>query len=168
MRTTYDYDRWDVLFFLGSVFFAFVLSVIPWTPVWFLWLQPNWVLLVLIFWLFIAPEMMGLGWFFAIGLFHDLVFMAAPLGMCAMSYSLMAFVFVRMAARFEGFPLWQQMLMVAGLTVLQDGWKLYILSLAHQQPQWWPFCTSVLVSCLVWPLVYRGLYSVWRRRLRVY
>ena len=168
MRATYDYDRWDVSYFFGSVFLSFVLSVIPWAPVALLWLQPYWVLLVLLFWLFVAPEMLGLGWFFTIGLFHDLVLMTAPLGMCAMSYTIMAFIFVRMAARFEGFPLWQQALIVGCLAACQGVWRLYVMGLAHQQPHWGPMCVSALVSGAVWPLVYRVLYVFWRRRSRVY
>ena len=166
MRATHDYDFRDVMYFFLSIFFAMMLSVFPLISSWFVYFQPDWVFLVLMFWFFVAPEILSLVWFFAIGLFYDLL-LSSPLGLHALSYSIMAFVFSRMASRLAKFPLWQQILTVMGVCFLQSFGAFCILRCVDQQPSFLQLLSTVATNVVIWPVVYQLLYSIWRKRLRV-
>ena len=64
--------RVQTFIFVGSIVLAFLLQLTP-LPQAFLPLKPYWIALVLIYWSIEAPERMGLGFAFLIGLAGDLL-----------------------------------------------------------------------------------------------
>ena len=64
--------RVQLLIFVGSIVLAFLLQLTP-LPQTFLPLKPYWIALVLIYWSIEAPDRVGLGFAFLIGLCGDLL-----------------------------------------------------------------------------------------------
>jgi rod shape-determining protein MreD len=161
-----DYNYRDVLFFLFTIMIAMILITLP-LPRWLQLLQPSWVLLVILFWFCVAPEMIGLGWFWCIGLFQDML-VTTPLGMYAIVYLVVGFLLSRMSSRLSQYPLWQQLVVVSVATVFQIICVFIVMNMAHQSISLWVLLPSIVVNCLIWRLLFLTLHGVWRRRLRLY
>src|SRR5690606_12925872 len=87
----------------ASVIVALVLGLLPLPPSWQP-LRPYWLALVLAYWVIEAPERVGLGFAFVVGLVADLSF-GGLLGEQAMRLVVMAFILERFRARLRFFPM---------------------------------------------------------------
>ena len=115
--------------------------------------RPYWLALVLVYWLIEAPERVGLGFAFLVGLCGDLVF-GCILGEQALRLVIMAFIVGRFRSQLRFFPLAQQALAVGGL-LLNDRVVAAVLHLMLGEPQlpasfWW----SPLTGMLLWVPVF--------------
>src|SRR5690554_5946480 len=97
----------------ASVVVALVLGLLPLPPSWQP-LRPYWLALVLAYWVIEAPERVGLGFAFVVGLVADLSF-GSLLGEQAMRLVVMAFILERFRARLRFFPMPQQSLAIGAL-----------------------------------------------------
>ena len=77
-------------------------------------LRPYWLALVLAYWVLEAPERVGLGFAFAVGVLADLLY-GSLLGEQALRLVIMAFILQRFRLRLRFFPLSQQALAIGGL-----------------------------------------------------
>ena len=161
-----DYNIKDVLFFIVTIVLAMVLMIIP-VPQWLLYWQPNWVLLVIVFWFCVAPEMISLFWFWSIGLFQDLL-LSTPLGMSAIIYAVVVFFLSRMSSRLSQYPQWQQLTVIFMVSVFQALFSYMILHFSGQSVKIIMLLPAIILNCLIWNLLFKAMYIVWRRRLRVY
>ena len=129
-------------------------------PNWLGWLRPNWLLVVLFFWVMELPERIGLIAAWIIGLFTDAL-LAQPLG-------LNAFLF----ASFTYFT-WSFFERLRMFSVLQQGGVLFLLVLTVEivrelvaefggtaQGISWGVLSIALISALVWPVIYLILLRV--------
>ena len=74
---------------LVTLFLAGLLEVVP-LPEDLNWLRPDWLLLVLMYWVLALPHRVGVLWGFVVGLYHD-VLVGTTLGQWALAYSLGAY-----------------------------------------------------------------------------
>ena len=135
-----------------SVLVALLLGLLP-LPAFLQPARPYWLALVLVYWLIEAPERVGLGYAFIVGLCADLVF-GSLLGEQALRLVIMAFIVGRFRAQLRFFPLSQQALAVGGLLV-NDRVVAMVLHLVLGEPQlpssfWW----SPLTGMLLWAPVF--------------
>lgn len=140
-----------------SVLVALLLGLLPLPDV-LLPLRPYWLALVLVYWLIEAPERVGLGFAFIIGLCADVAF-GSILGEQALRLVIMAFIVGRFRAQLRFFPLSQQALAVAGL-LLNDRVVAAVLHLVLGEPQhpaavWWGPLTGMLLWAPVFVLLDR-------------
>ena len=91
---------------LTTFFLALVLAVFP-LPAWAQWARPEWVALVLIYWVIALPQRVGILVAFAVGLLLDAI-EGAYLGQNALSLSVVAFLALVMYQRLRVFNIWQQ------------------------------------------------------------
>ena len=96
-----------------SLLVALVLGLLP-LPVWLQPFRPHWLALVLVYWLIEAPDRVGLGIAFLMGLAVDITF-GSLLGEQALRLVIIAFILQRFRARLRFFPLSQQALAVGAL-----------------------------------------------------
>ena len=153
-------DRTDgkYLMTVGSLLVALLLSILP-LPTWALWCEPQWVFLVLMYWLLYEPACMGIGWVCLLGLIQDLL-MGTLLGQHAFVYVLLAFLVPRLTAFLSRLPLWQQVGCVFVLSFLNIALQHWIVHLFGVPGVAWKSLWSVITSMLVWPwLVYLFNYS---------
>ena len=100
---------------IGSTFIvAMMLLVLP-LPDWVIWYRPAWVLMVLLFWLVIMPERIGIGAAWMVGLLLDLL-TGTVLGQHAIVLTVMAYFIIKFQAQIRSFPVWQKMLLILFLT----------------------------------------------------
>lgn len=131
-----------------SVVAALLLGLLP-LPEMLQPARPYWLALVVVYWLVEAPERVGLGFAFVVGLSADVVF-GSLLGEQALRLVIMAFIVGRFRAQMRFFPLGQQALAVGGL-LLNDRVVAVVLHLMLGEPQlpasfWW----GPLAGMLLW------------------
>jgi rod shape-determining protein MreD len=135
-----------------SIVVALLLGLLP-LPGWLQPFRPYWLALVLVYWLIEAPEGVGIGLAFLLGVVADIAF-GSLLGEQALRLTIMAFIVQRFRAQLRFFPIWQQALAVAGL-LLNDRVVAFAVHLALGEPQlplasWW----APLAGLLLWGPVF--------------
>jgi rod shape-determining protein MreD len=135
-----------------SLVVALLLGLLP-LPGWLQPFRPYWLALVLVYWIIEAPDRVGLGFAFLLGLVADLAF-GTLLGEQALRLTVMAFIVQRFRAQLRFFPLSQQALAVAGL-LLNDRVVSAAVHMALGEPQlppnfWW----APLAGMLLWAPVF--------------
>jgi rod shape-determining protein MreD len=135
-----------------SLLAALLLGLLP-LPVPLQPYRPYWLALVMVYWLIEAPDRVGLGFAFLMGIVADLAF-GSLLGEQALRLTVMAFIVQRFRAQLRFFPLSQQALAIAGL-LLNDRVVVAVVHLALGEPQpllasWW----SPLVGMALWGPVF--------------
>jgi rod shape-determining protein MreD len=134
-----------------SLIFAMCLRIAPWPSDWAAF-NPDWVLMVLIYWSTTFPERVGIfhGWFF--GLLTD-VLTGRLLGQYALAYALVVYLCLKLHKRLRRFPWLQQLLFVFFCLLLSQLLLFLIKNLQHPAQLngsfWWP----VLTGTLCWPVV---------------
>ena len=135
-----------------SMVVALLLGLLP-LPGWLQPYRPYWLALVLVYWVIEAPDRVGIGFAFLMGIAADLAF-GSLLGEHALRLTIMAFIVQRFRAQLRFFPLSQQALAIAGL-LLNDRVVGAVLHLALGEPLlpaafWW----APLIGMLLWAPVF--------------
>jgi rod shape-determining protein MreD len=149
--------------FAGSIFLSLLLMLMP-LPQALAPLKPYWPALVLIYWSLEAPDRVGIGLAFLVGLGADLLD-GALLGEQALRLAALTFIVLRFRARLRFFPMWQQALAVLVL-LLNDRVLLLVVRLFAGDPR--PpasFWLAPFTGTVVWPFVFLLIDDV-RARLR--
>ena len=128
--------------------------------------RPEWITLVLIYWVIALPHRIGVIWGFAVGLCQD-VLVGAVLGQHALALSVVAWISLAAYKRIRVFPPLQQSVVVFLLVgsgslvsyTIQDAVGRAILA-----PLW--VLLPALVCALIWRPVF-GLLRYVRRRFMV-
>ncbi len=133
-------------------------------PDWVGWLRPDWVVLVMFFWLIERPHRVGMLVSWVFGLLLD-VLHADPLGVNGFCFAVMALI---------GWTWYERLRMNA---VVQQALVLFVIALAigvvrdvagrlvQETPLSWAVATSAAVTALLWPFAAKAL-AVWARRVR--
>lgn len=148
-----------------SVIAALLLSSMSW-PGFFMWWAPEWMLMVILYWVLALPDRLGVVFAFLMGLLMD-VLIGYPLGIQGALFAILAYIGLSWHKRIRNYQPLQQ----AGLVFL-----ILLLYLVLKQILWsfwgrpvfdhpW-FLLPAFTSALLWPLVYFTLRSL-RIRYRV-
>ena len=156
----------DYGFFLTLLFVAMALMILP-VPRWLLICQPNWVLLVLIFWLSAAPQSIGVFFLWCVGLFQDIL-LTEPLGMTATTYVIVGFLVARTGARITQYASMQRGLLFFGVALLAAVLHSVSWACLGRGGGFWILIPSVITTSLFGVIIYDLLYYMWQRRLKVY
>lgn len=153
------------LWFIPITFFvAFYLAAMP-LPGRFEIARPDWVSLMVVFWVLVLPERFGILVSFAVGLLYDTL-VGTPLGLYGAVFSCLAYTILLLHARLKMYPLGQQALvifLVVGISHILAAWlKGAVMSTVSGQLHMWP----ALTSAILWPWVY-GLARTLQIRFRV-
>ncbi|MCE5233672.1 MAG: rod shape-determining protein MreD [Mizugakiibacter sp.] len=157
--------RAQFLLLASSLAAALLLTLMP-LPAALLPLKPYWPALVLIFWSLEAPEHVGLGLAFAVGLFADLL-NGALLGEQALRLTALTFIALRFRARLRFFPMWQQALAVLALLLNDRVLLLMVRAFAGDPLPSANYWLEPFSGTLVWPFLFLLLDDL-RARLRVH
>ncbi len=136
-------DAWIVW---GSVFLAFLLSLLPWRS--FFW-APDLLMLVLAFWVVHEGNRVGMVAAFVFGLLID-VHDAGPLGQYALTYLLACYGAVVLRRRMLRFNLWRQALHMLPVFVIAR--LLTVILTAWLMGLWpgWSWIVGVLLVSVLW------------------
>jgi rod shape-determining protein MreD len=152
-------------FILLTIVIASLLGIMPlprWLEIW----RPEWIALVLVYWVIALPHRVGLFTAWIVGFFVD-VLEGSLLGLNAITLTLIAYVALSLYQRLRMFTPLQQsttILMLIGVSQLLIFWVL--TATGQNTPQNLMFVVSALSSALVWPLVF-VLLRFGRRTLKV-
>lgn len=150
-----------------SFIIALVLEMIP-LPWAANWVRPEWVLLVLIYWVMILPDKVGVNVAFILGLFMDLS-KGTLLGSHALAFVIIAYFIARFYSRLKLPSIWQQLFLVLIFVFAFQTFEFWVWGLSGVvrgvgDGRYW---LATISSVLVWPLVYVGL-RVYQNYYKVY
>ena len=125
--------------------------------------RPYWLALVLAYWLLEAPERVGPGVAFAVGLVADVAF-GSLIGEQALRLVVLAFILDRFRARLRFFPLSQQAATI-GVLLLNDRVINAVVHVVLGVPQLpWTYWLAPLVGMVLWAPVHLVLDALRLRR----
>ena len=134
-----------------SLLVALWLSIVQ-LPSWLQWSRPEFVAMVLIYWLIAAPERVGIGVAWVVGLTLDLL-EGCTLGQNAFALSILAYLTLILYQRLRMYTSLQQagvVFILIGLNQLLCHWVQTLTGTASPNLM---FLLPALVSALLWPLV---------------
>ena len=143
---------------------AFLLTVMP-LPHGLTWARPDWVCLVLIYWVMALPQRVGIVVSFVVGVLLD-VLEGSMLGLHALSLSVVAYLALMLYQRLRQFNMWQQAGVVFVMLGVNQMLGLWLQGMVALNPGGALFLLPVIISALLWPGVLTLLRHL-RRRYRV-
>lgn len=149
----------------GSLLVALTLRVMDW-PQTLASLNPDWVMLVLVYWSLAAPERVGVGSAWLTGLFTD-VMTGRLLGQHAFVYALIAYICARFHLRLRLFPMLQQMAFILLCLLVSQFMMFWLETLRGKSVLNWFYWLPSLTGALTWPLV-QALLSRFNRRQSIF
>ena len=136
-------------FVLFTLLLSLLANLLPWSGLAKL-LWPDFIALLLVYWVIHQPREIGLGAAWFLGLLMDIAD-GVLFGQHALAYTLMAFLAQILRPRIQMFSLWQQALYVFGLLLISLVIMLAIrLAFGAAFPGALYF-TSSLLGALLWP-----------------
>lgn len=156
------HNRWIIWLLL---FVGILLQIMPWPSAIYM-IKPNWLLLILIYWLIALPHRVGIGSAFFIGIIMDL-FLGSILGVHAFAFSIVAYLAMFKFQLVRNSALWQQLLIIVFLSVCYD-FCLFMLKIIinHAITVTPMLFLSDAVNGILWPWFLLLLRYI-RRRFRI-
>ena len=154
----------EISYMLFSMIAAMMLTIMP-LPTWAIWYRPQWLLLVIIFWLLTAPHRIGLSTVWVIGLLLD-VLQGTLLGEHTLAMVVIAYIVIKLYRQISSFLLWQQAVMIGLLTMIYQSIIVIIQGVSGDMVLTWKYWLSSLVTLLLWPIVYTILQN-YSRKLKI-
>lgn len=148
---------------LLSYVVALVLTVMPIPGMFEPW-RPDWVSLVLIYWLIAIPHRVGFGTVLILGLLTDIL-MGTTFGIYATALVLMAYPALRHFQRIRNYSLTQQLLIVGVLILIKRALVYELEHVLNDAAFNWPYFYPVLSSAIIWPWVFLVMRRYRRRYL---
>ena len=143
-----------------SFLVAYVLAVLP-MPHWLLWVRPEWVALVLIYWTIALPHRVGILTGLALGILLDTL-EGAALGQNAFALVVVALLSLTLYQRLRVFSVLQQsgtVFVLVGINQLVCQWVQNLEGVASTEQL---FLLPAVSSALLWPFVLHTLRNVRR------
>jgi rod shape-determining protein MreD len=131
-----------------SLILAFVLILLPWSG-FALKIRPDFVLLVIIFWLIRAPNLCNVGTAWFLGLFVDLA-TGGIFGQYALAYTITAFFAVTYQRRLVLFNHTQQLFYVFLLLMISQIILLILKTFSGAESLGWSYFLPSLTGILLW------------------
>ena len=138
-----------------SFFLAYLLAIVPF-PDWAMNYRPEWVAMVLIYWVVALPYRVGIGSAWFAGLVLDIL-KGSVLGLNAVGLVIVAYVTLSLHLRFRMFSSLQQ----AGLVLVLIGINLFLchwlgVMTGYTSASDMMFIMGALTSAVLWPSLLRG------------
>lgn len=130
---------------------ALLLAIIP-LPLWAQWGRPEFVALVVIYWMMALPERIGIGYAWVLGLVEDIV-EGSIFGEHALALAVLAYLMLILYQRVRMFTPLQQaavMFVFIGIHQLLCNW---VQTIGGASSSSLLFILPALVSALLWPFV---------------
>ncbi len=121
-------------------------------PEWLGWLRPQWVLLVVFYWVMELPHRIGLVSAWITGLLID-VLVADPIGVNGLILATCTYITWRFYERLRMYTVLQQCSVVFVLVLGGEMLKSVVQYLAWERTASWGIVLTAVVSTLVWPFL---------------
>ena len=150
---------------LLTFFIAYLLAIVPF-PEWAMNYRPEWVPLVLIYWVMALPYRVGIGSAWMAGLILDIL-EGSILGLNALPLVIIAYITLSLHQRLRMFSLYQQsglIIALVGLNLMICNWLQLLTGQTVSNSLL--FLIAALTSALIWPFLFQILRQL-RRGFRV-
>ncbi|MCB5208055.1 rod shape-determining protein MreD [Methylovorus mays] len=127
---------------------ALLCQLLPWSGI-ALTMRPDFVLLVLLYWLLRAPHLCNIGTAWFAGLVIDLA-TGGLFGQAALAYALTAFFALIYQRRLTLFNIWQQAAYVFALLVFNQGTLLILKMFAGGESPGWGYFYPCITGIMLW------------------
>ena len=136
-----------------SFIVAGLLAIVP-MPEWAMYYRPEWVALVLVFWVINNPDRVGIGVAWLVGIVVDAL-TGSLFGLHALGLALVAYLALRLRLRLRLFSVSRQasmVLVIIGLQLLLSQWLQFLFELPRGASMM--FLVPAVSSALFWPLAW--------------
>jgi rod shape-determining protein MreD len=140
-----------------SLLVGLAFNLLPWS-VDYLWLRPDFLLLVLLFWVIYQPARVGLGAAWALGLIIDLTD-GSILGQHALAYAVTTFALMLLQRRMFNFPPWQQTMHIAGLLLIEQSMSVVVATFVGDSFHALQYFSAILTGTICWIPLWSILHS---------
>ena len=142
--------RWH--YFLLSLVAGLALTVIP-LPEQLVYWRPEWISLLVLYWLLHGSQRFGLVFVFISGLVLDIT-TGTLLGQHTLGLLLVSAVFIRLQTMIRVYPQIQQAIIVSSLLVIKLLVVLWVGGMTGREPEsTWLFFMPAVSSLFIWPLL---------------
>ena len=144
-----------------SFFLAYLLAIVPF-PEWAMNYRPEWVPMVLIYWVMALPYRVGIGSAWCAGLILDIL-EGSVLGLNAIGLVIVAYVTSSIHLRFRMFSSIQQsglVLVLLGINLFLSHWLKVITGYTAASDMM--FIMGALTSAVLWPSLFQLLRQIRR------
>lgn len=156
----------------GVIYFTFLCSLIAAIfplPIMLNAFRPDWLILIIFYWVMAVPHRVSMGHAFVLGVLFDLL-LGSTLGMHAILFSVLAYIVALNYQRFRYFPIVQTTFIVGGCIFVSKFSLYWMASSLSTSPYevvlskhyFW----SALTSMLIWPWFFLFMRFI-RVRLKV-
>jgi rod shape-determining protein MreD len=145
----------------SSFLLALILSVFP-LPYELRWWRPEFVLVVVIYWMLLMPLNISLVLICVLGLFQDLL-ESVPFGQHSLGLVIVSYVCILSYQRVQNFSVWKQacwVFVLIGIAQLTDNW---VQGMAGRALSGVAFLYPAFTSALIWPLCQFWLDRLYQR-----
>lgn len=151
-------NPFSLIRYLITIVIAMCLKIAPW-PDFINNFNPDWILLVLIYWTLAAPERVGIFNGLLIGLLTD-VLTGRILGQHALTYSLVTYFCLILHKRLRHYPLFQQGLFIFICLLISQLLIFWIENTQSSTSFNNSFWLPIMTGTFGWPIVYSTLRFV--------
>ena len=150
-------------FIIISCLIALILSVFPWNTTYLFWL-PDWIGMVLLFWILNRPSSVQLGIVFFVGIIIDIL-CASTLGFHALAYLCAAFFILQHRQRIIIYDFGMQAIMI-GIALLISRVAMAISwALIMHKFIGWHFFVPPITAALLWPLLNKLMFKIFSKQI---
>ena len=132
-----------------SFFIGMILEILP-LPHWAVWARPEWVFIILLYWIVSVPHRIGFVVALIVGIAMDLL-TGTLLGQHALAFIAVTYLILKFHPQLKNFPLWQQVGMIFILTLLELALQYWVMELAVGAPRNWGYWFPSLTTTIIWP-----------------
>ena len=145
-----DYKNYFAI--ILSFIFAMMLTVF-YIPKSIEWIRPNFVVLTLIFWVLLKPNVVEIYFAFFLGIFLDLL-LNNPLGASSLALCVITYLTNYFRTKLNSFCVWQKALTILLLVGLYQLLLIWIHLLVDKKVISFSYWVPIFISVLLWPLIY--------------
>ncbi|MCY4356781.1 MAG: rod shape-determining protein MreD [Gammaproteobacteria bacterium] len=145
--------RWVIFL---SFIIAYLLAIVP-LPDWARPYRPEWISMVLLYWVMALPYRVGIGTAWLVGIIHD-VLEGSMLGLNSLGLLLIAYVTMTLHLRLRMFSAMQQAGLVLALTGINLNLTHWLQVVSGQTvSSSLLFMLGAVTSAVIWPLLFQLL-----------
>jgi len=147
-----------ILLIVTSFIIASMLTILP-LPGWAIWFRPQWIVLVLIYWVIALPNRVGLMTAWVVGLFIDIL-QGTLLGEHALAMTIVAYITLKFHHQLRVSTLWMQIPAILALLCLFQLIIMLVQGVLGEMNYHWQYSLSLLTSVLLWPWTFVLLHNI--------
>ena len=145
-----------------STFFSVILTISTFPLGYF---SPDWIFLIIIYWIIAVPSMYGFFVIWLIGIITD-VAVGSTLGMNALTYVFLSYVVKRLYKSLRYFTVIQQSIIVLVLMAIKITFLLWVDVMLGADIYSTSMFWTIITSAFVWPIIFYSL-RYFRRRYNI-